>query len=727
MIEIEIDFSQTLSLERVSRDGFGAAEPGGAWMLGPQSRLVLPPPPRDDGEFVLQTTITPYLIPGAVLQQRFRVLVNGHPVFADCLDGPCAVNAPIPPAATMACTQIEIIIEHPDARSPSEIGAGEDVRPLAGRIARMTLFGHSALPADRGVIFHQPIFHTRARDDLASRMWQHLVAVSVQTQAPHVALAGIDLPEWGIASLTDTGTWSDDTVLGEHAIDPAAVAALFNAGGVSRIVHRGIGLRLENLPALDVARSLFQADPPGISGFDARHLVIDIAQADTADALAVGYYQQLLEETGLLAVFVGDSAELRTAFPDATFMTGLDPIPAFELLRRSANLALAPSLLSWLAGYLSQAEQIHLPVTGLLDPSATPGVDLLPTDDPRFWFRLPSIDRAIWRPARRAELAPQRAPRAVAQMPDLPPPVTRLAWQQQEQAPLMPPHPAGALPLDVQPVIAAAEAVAADGHLLDVLHYLRQMPLIDFASLLWSLPRSDLPGLSAMLPAMAPVELQTAYTGRSGADLCHHTVDALRITMQWFERLSGRPGVHIRMLDFGCGWGRLLRLLPYFTDPSLCWGVDANPTILDQCYADRVPGRIVPCDYLPQDLEIGTNRIDLITAYSVFTHTPNPVARQVLAVLRRKISPRGMLMLTIRPAEFWQAADPLTADAMIAAHRTKGFAYRSAGLLSQTGEELYGDISMTLETLAALAPDWAIEGYDRGMDKLQTLVFLTPR
>ena len=45
MIEFEIDFRDQSVLDRVAREGWGPAEPFGAWMIGERSVLVLPPPP----------------------------------------------------------------------------------------------------------------------------------------------------------------------------------------------------------------------------------------------------------------------------------------------------------------------------------------------------------------------------------------------------------------------------------------------------------------------------------------------------------------------------------------------------------------------------------------------------------------------------------------------------------------------------------------------------------
>ena len=74
-----------------------------------------------------------------------------------------------------------------------------------------------------------------------------------------------------------------------------------------------------------------------------------------------------------------------------------------------------------------------------------------------------------------------------------------------------------------------AEAAARNcASTADCLNFLRRLPLADFAELMLSMPREELPGLSRLLPRMAPVEAQRKWTGFEGAVLPRQTVTFVR-------------------------------------------------------------------------------------------------------------------------------------------------------------------------------------------------------
>jgi hypothetical protein len=171
-------------------------------------------------------------------------------------------------------------------------------------------------------------------------------------------------------------------------------------------------------------------------------------------------------------------------------------------------------------------------------------------------------------------------------------------------------------------------------------------------------------------------------------------------------------------------------MLYYFTDPQNCCGVDAMDQAIGRCRADGVLGELVHSNYIAEELKVGERRYDLIFAYSVFTHTPLRVAQVALATLRRKLRNNGLLAITIRPVEFWAMNTALPAEqarALAASHRASGFSFLPLGVTAPNGEDIYGETSMTPAWLAAHFPDWEVEGYDRGLDPLQMIVFLTPR
>ena len=751
MIEIEIDFRDQTALDRCAREGWGAAEAFGAWMTGERSVLILPPPPRSDARLVMQALIGPLLIPGAVDQQRLRILVNGHVVTAVHLTQLHQVNCEIPAEAVQDAAQLEIVFEHPDAVRPIDHGTGEDARALAGSIWSLTLLAESPLPDENGPMFGRPVFHTRADGTLGDRMIQHMVALAVQARAPHTRLSGSMVPEWDIIGAPDAGVWADWAEVDPQGIDLDLVSDMLNGGRARRVVHRGRGLRMSHFLPRGAYRDVFRVDRPELLGFDAQHLVINIGTDEMivgtlADhvLLPVAFYRDLIDQTGLIPVFTGQTDSnaftdaLRAEFPDAIFLGSLGPVDDFEIIRRSANIVVAVNTQSWLAAWLSDAQQIFLPVNGLFNPLQVPGVDLLPMHDPRYRFFLfpENHETADFAEAHAAiawqwrEISPWDAAELRRSVPFPAPmplaPATLIEWEPQPVA--AQPLPVGAvLPEDLTSRLDDAEQAARGGYLLDVLQHLRQIPLIDFTRLLWSMPRDDMPALSQLLPRMPGADIQRGFTGRWGEELVLLSVELCRILEQQFRQITGRELRHGSVLDFGCGWGRMGRLMWHLTDPDLCFGVDTNPQAISICRQDGMAGQFAVSTPSAQMLPVSGKRFDLILAYSVFTHTPPALTAKSLATLRRHIRPNGVLALTLRPAEFWPMSGLPEAGALLETHRTEGAAYRSLGIVSPEGEEVFGDASMTIPHLASLAPDWEVVAADRGMDPLETIVFLTPR
>jgi SAM-dependent methyltransferase len=123
--------------------------------------------------------------------------------------------------------------------------------------------------------------------------------------------------------------------------------------------------------------------------------------------------------------------------------------------------------------------------------------------------------------------------------------------------------------------IRQAEAAATGpGALHECLSILRRLPFDDFGQIMISMPSPEMPRLSAVLPAMASAEVQRNWTGSDGVALLLQTNNFVRIVAQSFQGLCGRNLSNARILDFGCGYGRILRAMYYFTDPDRLLGCD---------------------------------------------------------------------------------------------------------------------------------------------------------
>jgi SAM-dependent methyltransferase len=281
------------------------------------------------------------------------------------------------------------------------------------------------------------------------------------------------------------------------------------------------------------------------------------------------------------------------------------------------------------------------------------------------------------------------------------------------------------LPAHVRQVANSAEDAALRGATFEqILQLLRRLSVDDFGLVMWSMPNDHWPGLSAVLPPMASPEVQKRWTGYAGVELLRNTLWFPRLMdgLSWRHRGSGVSGASV--LDVGCGYGRLVRLMYYYTDPSNITGVDAWSKSLELC--GSLPGTFLLVDAVPAEYPVRTT-VDVAFAFSVLTHLSEVAARAVLAAVRPCLGVNGIFVATIRPVEFWRFLEGRNprgvAHTMEHAHALRGFAYTPHSASSPH----YGDTSISLEYLADLG-EWTLLGYDRSLsDPYQIAVVLRHR
>jgi cyclopropane fatty-acyl-phospholipid synthase-like methyltransferase len=204
------------------------------------------------------------------------------------------------------------------------------------------------------------------------------------------------------------------------------------------------------------------------------------------------------------------------------------------------------------------------------------------------------------------------------------------------------------------------------------------------------------------------------------------SLDFIRTLLQTRAELSGPSIGQCRILDFGCGWGRLLRLLLKFAPEENLFGIDPWDRSIALCRAHGLRCGLAQSDFLPRWLPF-PGPFDIVVAYSVFTHLSPKAAELVLSTLRSSMATTGFLVLTIRPVDYWRNLSVEIRREMEQAHKTMGVAFLPHNRAPIEGEITYGDASMTLEALQRLAPGWRIsKTFLSLLDPLQCVVVLTP-
>ena len=257
-----------------------------------------------------------------------------------------------------------------------------------------------------------PVVHVNPMGGFANRMMQAMVAMTLASHVPGCVVSNVDLPEWGLRFPPVPAGDGPRHVIVDERFDLAREVERLRSGAVGRLEVQVYGQRLEYFLPAALCRQAFPASAmPGedeAPGYGPGQLVCSIRGGEVLDGrhpgyvlLPVEFYAELASRTGLSLVFLGQLDAnayvdaLRARFPDTLFVPSRGAMTDFASLRRSRNIVPSVSTFAWLAAWLSDAEQVFLPVDGMLHPVMGPHANLLPLDDPRYRFFLFPANYAV--------------------------------------------------------------------------------------------------------------------------------------------------------------------------------------------------------------------------------------------------------------------------------------------------------------------------------------------
>ena len=117
--------------------------------------------------------------------------------------------------------------------------------------------------------------------------------------------------------------------------------------------------------------------------------------------------------------------------------------------------------------------------------------------------------------------------------------------------------------------------------------------------------------------------------------------------------LSGK-----KVLDWGCGPGRVIRHLPnYFDKNCHFFGTDYNKASIAWC-SKNLPGIQFSLNGIEAKLAYDTNYFDCLYGISIFTHLSEANHTAWFAELLRVLKPGGIMMLTTQGDHFKQKLTP---------------------------------------------------------------------
>jgi SAM-dependent methyltransferase len=167
--------------------------------------------------------------------------------------------------------------------------------------------------------------------------------------------------------------------------------------------------------------------------------------------------------------------------------------------------------------------------------------------------------------------------------------------------------------------------------------------------------------LGNLLPTLPAAALQETYTGAKGHATLREGYQAYRLFKTQYERCVGPLSDCRGVLDFGCGWGRIIRYFLKDVPADRIHGVDHSKEVIESC---RETNRWCHFELIEPNPPTGlpSESFDLIYLYSVFSHLPEILHQSLLEEFSRLLLPGGLLIATTRDRNFIEHCDQLRQD-----------------------------------------------------------------
>lgn len=148
-------------------------------------------------------------------------------------------------------------------------------------------------------------------------------------------------------------------------------------------------------------------------------------------------------------------------------------------------------------------------------------------------------------------------------------------------------------------------------------------------------------GSVSMFPPMASLDRQQTLHGTSGVAAMQGALKFRRVLHRHLPKLPPSP----RLLDFGCGWGRHIRVFLKDFAAADITGVDIDPENISVC-RELMPEVSFVLSQEGASLAVEDDSQDLILSFSVFSHINEDSAKFWLRELARVLKPGGSMVVT---------------------------------------------------------------------------------
>jgi SAM-dependent methyltransferase len=170
----------------------------------------------------------------------------------------------------------------------------------------------------------------------------------------------------------------------------------------------------------------------------------------------------------------------------------------------------------------------------------------------------------------------------------------------------------------------------------------KTMTLNDWVTFILSAADADV--ADGRSPGLPPADIQELTNNISGRKSLAGAASLYKLV---FQEVRSRIGdsTEIKLLDFGCGWGRFARFFPQLTTDENIFGVDVDARLIAACeeYLATMNFALIKAR---QRIPFPDAKFDLVFSNSVFSHLNEEAQRFCIAEIGRCMKPGGLFIAT---------------------------------------------------------------------------------
>jgi ubiquinone/menaquinone biosynthesis C-methylase UbiE len=155
-----------------------------------------------------------------------------------------------------------------------------------------------------------------------------------------------------------------------------------------------------------------------------------------------------------------------------------------------------------------------------------------------------------------------------------------------------------------------------------------------------------------IIPEMPSEKVQLHFTGASGRITLNQSLGFFNLAQKYIFKQKIKNQLDKKLLDFGCGWGRITRMWLKVIPGKNIYAIDPMEEMINLC-KETIPGvNFYLTNPAPPISIFQDDMFDFLTAYSVFSHLNENYLNLWFSEFSRIMKIDGLLFVTTRSRSF---------------------------------------------------------------------------